>query len=56
MILTELERVQLLEAAKPLIKFINEINQPHVTVIVDSTDAQILQLSCRVRTEEFLKD
>lgn len=46
---------QLLEAAKPLIKLMNELH-PHHTAIVTATDVEISQWLVCASTEEFLKD
>jgi hypothetical protein len=56
MILTEEQRKQLLEASKPLMKFLADNFHPHVSVNVDYSDAVFNEQSCRVRTEEFIKD
>lgn len=55
MILNDEQIEQLLEAAKPLIKYLNEFH-PHVQVVVDSTSAEFFEASARVVTDEFLKD
>ena len=44
------------EAAKPLMKFLNERGNPHVTAIVDTTNAEFLESSARFKTTEFVKD
>ena len=44
-----------LEAAKPLIEYINEYH-PHHTIIVSHTWAELLESSRCCKTEEFLKD
>jgi hypothetical protein len=46
---------EFLEAAKPLIKWMNENCHPHHTIIVDHTHAELLESQMVVRTEEFLK-
>mgnify|MGYP003651060532 CR=1 FL=1 len=46
---------QLLEAAKPLIKLMNELH-PHHTAIVTATDVELFQSQMFSKTEEFLKD
>lgn len=43
------------ESAKPLVKFLSNFH-PHITVIVDSIGAELLEGSCRVKIEEFIKD
>lgn len=56
MILTKEQREELLEASKPLMKFLADNFHPHVEVRVDCSDAVIMEQSARVRTEEFVKD
>lgn len=56
MILTDEQRKQFEEAAKPLIKFLCENCHPHVTVIVEPTRAELLEGSCSIKCEEFILD
>ena len=56
MILNEIQRKQFEEAAKPLIKFLCENFHPHVMVIVDPTRAELLEGSCWIKCDEFIKD
>lgn len=44
------------EAAKPLIKWICENCNPHVTALVDPTSAILMSSDICYNTEEFLKD
>lgn len=44
------------EAAKPLVKWLNENCNPHVIIIVDSVSAELLRGQMRVQIEEFLRD
>lgn len=44
------------EAVKPLIKWLNDNCNPHTTVIVTCTDAEVMSGEYGFRTEEFLKD
>lgn len=56
MIFTEQQRAEFLEAAKPMIKWLNEnAPHPHCEVTVTTTDAEYKESSCMVKTEEFLK-
>jgi hypothetical protein len=43
-------------AAKPLIQWLNENANPHASVIVDCTSAELLTGEISVYTKEFLKD
>jgi len=52
----EREKTEFLEAAKPLIKWLNENGCPHDQVIVDPVGAEFVRGSMMVTTQEFLKD
>lgn len=56
MILTEKQRQQFEEAAKPLVKWINNNCHPHVKVIVEPAGAELLDGLCSVEIMEFIKD
>lgn len=56
MIISEKQREQLLEAAKPLIKWLNENCHPHCQVVVDIGSAELTEAIARAVTEEFIKD
>jgi len=45
-----------LEAAKPLIKWLNENANPHAKVIVDTASAELLSGEIGIETFEFVKD
>lgn len=47
---------KLLEAAKPLIKYLSENWHPHVVCIVDATTAQVFEGQQLVKTTEYLRD
>ncbi len=44
------------EACKPLVKFLCENCNPHVTVLVEPTGAELVEGSARVKITEFMKD
>ncbi|RDT35873.1 hypothetical protein DXF89_21630 [Enterobacter roggenkampii] len=44
------------EASKPLIKWLNENANPHASVIVDCTGAELLTGEISFNTKDFLKD
>ncbi|EAA9483558.1 hypothetical protein S649_000957 [Salmonella enterica subsp. enterica] len=44
------------DVVKPVIKWLNENSNPHASVIIDSTSAELLTGEIGVHTEEFLKD
>lgn len=56
MILTEEQRRQMLEAAKPLIKFVAENCHPHCEATVDASTITLTEGIASAKTEEFLKD
>lgn len=56
MILAIEQQESLLEAAKPLIRWMNENCHPHVTAIVDCINIELVEGICQTGTEEFLKD
>lgn len=56
MILTKEQVTEMEEAAKPLVKFLNEVCHPHAYVIVEPTGAELVEGCARVKIEEFLKD
>ena len=56
MTITDEQRAELLEASKPLIKWINENGHPHIKAIVDCTTVEIVEGVATNKTEEFLKD
>lgn len=57
MVLTDEQLKTFEEAAKPLIKWLNENSaHPHVNVIVSNTDAELLEGSARVECLEYLRD
>jgi hypothetical protein len=50
------KRESLLEAAKPLIKWINENCHPHHVCHVDHTNVELFEGQIVNKTDEFLKD
>lgn len=56
MTLTPEQRTQLLEAAKPLIKWMNENCHPHCQAHVDQGVVELLEGIATNGTAEFLKD
>jgi hypothetical protein len=47
---------ELEEAAKPLMKFLNDNYHPHVKVIVDTNRAELLEGQMSIINNEFIKD
>ena len=57
MIFSDKQREDFLEAAKAMMKWLNEnAPHPHCEVTIDQTDAEYKEGSCRVKTYEFVKD
>lgn len=56
MILTKEQIAQLEEAAKPLMKFLAENCHPHVKVIVESNNAEVLEGLANVKCDDYLVD
>lgn len=56
MILTNEQREQLREAAKPLVKFLCENFHPHVLVVVDPTRVELVEGVAMLTINEFVKD
>jgi len=54
--ITERQSEQMLEAAKPLIKWVNENCHPHCKIILDCTHVELLEGQAINQTTEFLKD
>ena len=55
MILTKEQQQSMLQAAKPLIKWMNDNCNPHCTVRVDQTDVELTEGVARITTDEFIK-
>jgi len=56
MTITKEQSAEMLEAAKPLIQWINENCHPHTQIILDQTHVQLLEGVASNMTKEFLKD
>ncbi len=56
MILTKKQIEEFEEAAKPLIEFLCVRCNPHVTVIVTPTTAEIFESHANIKCEEFIQD
>jgi len=56
MILSKEQIEKFNEASMPLIKYLAENHHPHVTVIVQSDRAEILESSATVLTREYIVD
>lgn len=56
MILTKEQQSEMLEASKPLIKWLNENTHPHCEAIVDCNTIRLTEGVAMARTDEFLRD
>ena len=57
MILTEQQRTEFEDVARPLIKFLCENCHPHVTVIVTPTNAELLEGMCSTgKIMDYVRD
>jgi len=54
--MNEEQRKKFEELCRPLMRFLCENCHPHVTVIVEPTQAELVEGVCVVRTDEFLVD
>lgn len=56
MTITKEQQDQMLEAAKPLIKWMNENCHPHCTAHVDQNTIELTEGVATHRTDEYLRD
>ena len=56
MILTEKQTKEMLEAAKPLIKWMNHNCHPHMEAVVDQYTVELKESLALEKTDEFLRD
>ena len=56
MILTKDQQQEMLDAAKPLIKWMNDNCHPHCVAFVDQASVGLAEGIATNRTDEFLKD
>ena len=54
--ITREQHEEMLEAAKPLIKWMNENFHPHCKAIVDQNTIELMEGIATHRTDEFLRD
>jgi hypothetical protein len=55
MTVTKEQSAEMLEAAKPLIKWMNENCHPHTTAIVTAVDIELMEGVACEKTHEFLR-
>ena len=56
MILDKQQREELERVARPLVKWINDNCHPHVVVVVDSTNIELLEGVCSIIIEDYIRD
>lgn len=56
MTITEKQQEEMLEAAKPLIRWLNENCHPHCTARVDQNTVELTEGVACLRTDEFLRN
>ncbi len=56
MILDKEKTQEFEDIARPLIKWLNENCNPHVTVVVSPTSAELLESVCTRRTMDYVPD
>jgi len=56
MVITDEQRQEMLEAAKPLIKWLDDNCHPHCRAIVDQLNIELVEGIAMNETDEFLKD
>ena len=56
MTLNEEQTKQLSEAARPLMKFLNENCNPHCTVLVETNTVELVTGVCKRTNNEFVTD
>lgn len=56
MIATKEQIEELEKLARPLIKFLNDNFHPHVSITIDPCSAELQEGSCRIVTEDYIKD
>ena len=56
MVLTEKQVDEMLDAARPLMKWLSENCHPHCTALVDNVRVELAEVIAANTTGEFLKD
>lgn len=56
MVLNDQQRKELLEAAKPLIQWLNDNCHPHCSAHVDQNTVELSEGIANIQTDEFIKD
>lgn len=56
MILTEQERQAFEAVTRPVIEWLNKNCHPHVTVVIDTTSAELSEGVWSIRTNDYIRD
>ena len=56
MTITKKQQEEMLEAAKPLVRWLNENCHPHCAARVDQNTVELTEGVASLRTDEFLRD
>jgi len=56
MITTELQRKEFEEAARPMVKWLNDNCHPHVTAVIDPGSATLSEGCLHIPIEDYIKD
>jgi len=54
--MTHAQRAEFEKLALPLIEWLNKNGNPHMTIVIDQTSAEVLSGELSIYTEAFLKD
>ncbi len=54
--MSEIKQEEFEKLVRPLIKFLNDNFHPHMTIIVDSTSAELIEGIISFNTKDYLKD
>ena len=55
MTITEQQRLSMLEAAKPLMKWMADNRHPHCSIMMDAVAVELVEAVARVHTLEFVE-
>lgn len=52
--MTEKQRKEFEELARPLVRFLNDNGNPHMTIIITTTSGELVSGECAFYTEEYV--
>ncbi len=56
MFANEEQRNELEKLTRPIIKYLNDNFHPHITVVINTVGAELLEGICNYSTKDYLKD